>query len=76
MANGAYTVGNRERAINDLISIDGYKFVFEDASWLMIRASGTEPKVRFYVEGRSTGDRDNLFKAARQLLSEIGLSWQ
>lgn len=30
---------------------DGYKFHFEDSSWLMVRASGTEPLLRVYSEG-------------------------
>lgn len=29
---------------------DGYKFFFSDGSWLLVRASGTEPLVRFYAE--------------------------
>ncbi|MBI4083550.1 MAG: hypothetical protein HY423_13165 [Candidatus Lambdaproteobacteria bacterium] len=29
---------------------DGYHFEFEDGSWLMMRPSGTEPKVRVYAE--------------------------
>lgn len=29
---------------------DGAKLIFEDGSWLLIRASGTEPIVRVYVE--------------------------
>lgn len=73
-AGDRLTVGDKEKTIRELISIDGYKFIFEDASWLMIRASGTEPKIRFYVEGRNEGDRDHLFNTARALLTKIGLS--
>jgi alpha-D-glucose phosphate-specific phosphoglucomutase len=29
---------------------DGYKFICEDGSWLMMRLSGTEPIVRIYAE--------------------------
>jgi phosphomannomutase len=32
------------------VTIDGYKFFFADGAWLLIRASGTEPLVRFYAE--------------------------
>ena len=47
--------------------------ILEDNSWLMIRPSGTEPKVRFYVEARSEAGKDGLFAAAKGMLSEIGL---
>ncbi|MBI5144249.1 MAG: phosphoglucomutase/phosphomannomutase family protein [Candidatus Omnitrophica bacterium] len=30
--------------------IDGYKFICEDSSWLMLRLSGTEPILRIYAE--------------------------
>ncbi|MBU3984248.1 MAG: phosphomannomutase, partial [Proteobacteria bacterium] len=55
------------------IDIDGRKMIFEDGSWLMIRPSGTEPKVRFYVESRTAAGTGNLVQAARAMLTEIGL---
>jgi len=30
--------------------LDGFKFFFEDDTWVMIRASGTEPVLRVYAE--------------------------
>ncbi len=47
--------------------------IFEDGSWLMIRPSGTEPKVRFYVESRTPDGTEGLVRAARSLLEEIGV---
>ena len=38
------------RAVKDCLTIDGYKFQLEDASWLLIRFSGTEPVLRLYCE--------------------------
>ncbi len=32
---------------------DGLKFILEDSSWLMLRASGTEPIIRIYSESKS-----------------------
>ncbi|MDO8525540.1 MAG: phosphoglucomutase/phosphomannomutase family protein [Candidatus Omnitrophota bacterium] len=32
---------------------DGYKFICEDSSWLMLRLSGTEPILRVYAEASS-----------------------
>jgi phosphomannomutase len=65
-------VGALERRIAEVITIDGTKMIFEDGSWLMIRPSGTEPKVRFYVESRSAAGTGDLVAAAKNLLVEIG----
>jgi len=66
-------VGSEERTITKLIDIDGRKMVLDDGSWLMIRPSGTEPKVRFYVEARDREKQIALFETAKAMLAEIGL---
>jgi len=66
-------VGETEQSITQVIDIDGRKMIFEDGSWLMIRPSGTEPKVRFYVESRSKSGTAALVQAAKAMLEEIGL---
>lgn len=66
-------VGGVEQRISQVIDIDGRKIIFEDGSWLMIRPSGTEPKVRFYVESRTESGTEALVEAARGMLEEIGL---
>ncbi len=66
-------VGGSEQLICQVIDIDGRKMIFEDGSWLMIRPSGTEPKVRFYVESRTASGTAALVEAARAMLEEIGL---
>jgi len=38
------------QAVVDCLTIDGYKFLLADNSWLMIRLSGTEPVLRLYCE--------------------------
>lgn len=40
-------------ALAQVVTIDGTKYVLKDDSWLLIRASGTEPVLRVYAEGRS-----------------------
>lgn len=66
-------IGGVPRQINQVITLDGRKMVFEDGSWLMIRASGTEPKVRFYVESRTPTGTAELVAAAKAMLREIGI---
>jgi len=66
-------VGDVEQSITQVIAIDGRKMIFEDGSWLMIRPSGTEPKVRFYVESRSKSGTAALVQSAKSMLEEIGL---
>jgi phosphomannomutase len=66
-------IGGVPRRIKKVITIDGRKMVFEDGSWIMIRASGTEPKVRFYVESRTSTGAAELVAAAKAMLREIGI---
>jgi len=67
------TIGDREKKITKVITLDGRKMIFEDGSWLMIRPSGTEPKVRFYIEARDLAETDLLVASAKSMLAEIGL---
>jgi phosphomannomutase len=64
------TMGSRKRTVKDMITVDGTKLVFDDGSWLMIRPSGTEPKVRFYIEARSEEGKKAIFAAAEKMTRE------
>jgi phosphomannomutase len=66
-------VGEHRKTISKVIDIDGRKMIFDDGSWVMIRPSGTEPKVRFYVEARNSEETPLLVKTAKSMLAEIGL---
>lgn len=55
----------RVEAVN---SRDGVKLLLENNSWLMLRASGTEPVVRIYAEAPSTADVRRLLEEGEQLL--------
>ena len=69
----AIRVGDEEKTISQVIDIDGRKMILSDNSWIMIRPSGTEPKVRFYVEARDPEGCAQLVAAAKSLLAETGL---
>lgn len=47
---------------------DGFKFFLEDGSWLLIRASGTEPLVRVYTEATSEDVREAMLTAGEHLV--------
>jgi len=49
---------------------DGFKFFAADGSWLLIRASGTEPLVRVYTEAISPDLRDHLVAAGERLVRD------
>lgn len=66
-------VGDKTCIIKEVITIDGRKMIFEDGSWLMVRPSGTEPKVRFYVESRTKEGTKQLVATAKNMLADIGL---
>lgn len=72
-AGSVISIGGTQRTIIKIIDIDGRKMVLDDGSWIMIRPSGTEPKVRFYVEARDPKKQAALFVTARNMLKDIGI---
>ncbi len=50
---------------------DGVKYIMADDSWLLIRPSGTEPVLRVYAEGRSTGMVKALLGYGEQIAESI-----
>lgn len=49
---------------------DGFKYLFADGEWLMIRPSGTEPVLRIYAEGTNLDKAFDIIKSSRK---EIGV---
>ena len=39
--------------LSHISKVDGIKMVFDDKSWILARASGTEPMIRTYYENTS-----------------------
>ena len=57
--------------VEDVNDTDGFKILLADGSWLLVRPSGTEPKLRVYAEAGS-GDRvDTLLAAGRDLVEPL-----
>lgn len=63
-------IGGEKRTVKDVVTVDGTKLVFDDGSWLMIRPSGTEPKVRFYIEARTEQGKKAVFETAERMTKE------
>jgi phosphomannomutase len=63
-------IGESERIVSEVITVDGTKLIFDDGSWLMIRPSGTEPKVRFYIEARTEEGKKAVFDTAERMTKE------
>ncbi|NJD55500.1 MAG: phosphomannomutase [Nitrospirae bacterium] len=63
-------IAGQTRTVKDLITVDGTKLVFDDGSWLMVRPSGTEPKVRFYIEARTEEGKKAVFETAERMTRE------
>ena len=55
--------------VEQFITTDGYKFLLPDEEWVAFRASGTEPLIRCYIEGKSAASLKRLRTACRELLS-------
>ena len=51
--------------VTDLQTLDGVKIVLEDGSWLLFRASGTEPLLRVYAEAPTAEQVKQLLRFGR-----------
>ena len=54
--------------VDKIENIDGFKFFFDDVSWLMIRPSGTEPVLRLYAEAPNRERALDILEAARSTI--------
>ncbi|MFB6078733.1 MAG: phosphoglucomutase/phosphomannomutase family protein [Halarchaeum sp.] len=58
-------------AVERVNDADGFKALFADGSWLLVRASGTEPKMRVYAEADSESRVAELLEAGRDLVEPL-----
>jgi alpha-D-glucose phosphate-specific phosphoglucomutase len=54
--------------VTNVSTVDGVKFVLADDTWVLVRPSGTEPKLRIYAEGRSEQRVTDLLEAGRAIV--------
>ncbi|USZ69584.1 phosphoglucomutase/phosphomannomutase family protein [Halorussus salilacus] len=57
--------------VENVNTTDGFKILLEDGSWLLVRPSGTEPKMRVYAEAASAERVEELLDAGRGLVEPL-----
>ena len=62
-----------EKGIDNLPKANVLKYFLEDESWVAIRPSGTEPKLKFYiaVKGKNEEESNNKLKGIREDINKI-----
>ncbi len=60
-------LGKRVAEVKDY---DGVKLICEDESWLMFRASGTEPIMRIYAEAKSLSKAEQLLALGERIIRQ------
>jgi phosphomannomutase len=59
------------KSVVETVTLDGFKLLLEDGSWILVRASGTEPKLRVYAETPDEGGLALLLDSARELVEPL-----
>ncbi len=57
-----------EFSVQKMDDLDGFKYFFDDNTWMMIRASGTEPVLRVYAEAADAASTRKILDAAKKVL--------
>jgi len=58
-------------SVERVTTIDGFKMLLVDGSWLLVRPSGTEPKMRIYAESSSDRRVKALLAEGEELVSPL-----
>jgi phosphomannomutase len=48
-------------------TIDGFRYILADGTWLLIRFSGTEPLLRIYTESNSMARVERLLEIGKKI---------
>jgi phosphomannomutase len=57
--------------VEDVNTADGFKLLLADGAWVLVRPSGTEPKLRVYAEAASEDRVERLLAAGRGLVEDL-----
>src|SRR5690606_16949740 len=63
--NGHYTQFGKY-TFHKVEQIDGVKYLLDNGGWMMLRASGTEPLLRIYAEGKDTEEAFDILKEVKK----------
>jgi phosphomannomutase len=61
----------RGSPVAKVVTLDGFKLLLENGSWLLVRPSGTEPKLRVYAEADGEEAVDELLAAGREIVEPL-----
>ena len=59
------------QSVAEVVTLDGFKLLLEDGSWVLVRPSGTEPKMRVYAEAADERAVRERLAAARELVAPL-----
>ena len=59
----------RQKDVNEVWTFDGVRVNFHDESWILVRKSGTEGKIRIYCEGRTPRRLKQLISKSSSLVT-------
>ena len=65
--NRSYTAFGKYK-ITSVEDVDGWKFIFGDEKWVMIRASGTEPVLRVYAQAPTLEECREILEATKETI--------
>jgi phosphomannomutase len=64
---GVYTQFGKYK-VERVDNLDGYKFFIDDNTWTMLRASGTEPVLRVYAEGKDKAQAFDILEEVKKVI--------